>query len=262
MTRTSVIDEDQALYFNLLAEIGHTKHVGGVKATQRIIELMDPRAGDTLLDVGCGVGIAPVFLAEHYGCRVVGLDVMPRMVERAHERARRKGVSDRTDFRVANMHALPFENGAFAAAYAESVLTFSDRKVQVIDEMARVVRPGGYVAFNEAVWVNPPPEDKADFMARAAGMPDGILSHERWQEILNATVLREVVSEKHQLTFLEESKSQYGRISLSDYLRAIPGFFRAITRPAYREVFRTALGSTPPDYFNYVGYGVYGGRVG
>ena len=177
-------------YFNLLAEMGHTKHIGGLAATQRLIELIEPGPGDEVLDVGCGVGIFAAFLAEKIGCRVVGVDITPQMIERAQERAERKGVAKLLDFRIADMHALPFEDGWFNAAIAESVLTFSADKAHVVNELVRVVKPGGMVAFTEAIWVQPPPEGKADFMARAAGMPHGILTHDEWQAIMVVTWIR------------------------------------------------------------------------
>ena len=254
------IAEEQSIYFNLLAEIGHTKHIGGLKATGRLLELIAPQAGDKILDVGCGVGIAAVFLAENVGCRVTAVDITPRMVERARERAARAGVGDLVDFRVANMEELPFEENAFDSAIAESVISFSKEKLQVVNELARVVKPGGVVAFTEAIWVQPPPQGKGDFMARAAGLPDGLLDNEAWRQVMADSDLRDVVAEAYAITAREESQSQFGRVPLSDYLRALPGFFRAITNAQYRQVFRKALGSTPKDYYKHIGYGVYGGK--
>lgn len=254
------IEAEQRTYFNLLADMGHTKHIGGMAATERLAQIIDPQPGDEILDVGCGVGIGAVYLAQRFGCRVSGVDLMPRMVERARERAERHGVLDRVDFRVADMHALPFAGSSFSSAIAESVLSFSADKAQVVEELARVVEPGGMVAFTEAIWVQPPPPGKVDFMARAAGMPHGILSHEEWQAIIEASDLQQVIAESYALTARQESKNQYRRIGLSDYLRTLGNFFRAIANPQYRGVFRSAMSSVPRDYFKHIGYGIYGGQ--
>ena len=254
------IGKQQSTYFNLLAEIGHTKHFGGLAATKRLLEIIKPKPGHEVLDVGCGVGIGPVFLAEKIGCRVVGVDITPRMIQRAQDRAQRKGVTELVDFRVADMHALPFAGSHFDAAIAESVLTFSQDKTHVVNELARVVKQGGMVAFTEAIWVRPPPEGKADFMARAGGMPEGILTHEEWRAIVAASNLEQVVAEATPVTARQESKNQAGRTSFDDYIRSFGGFFKAITRPEYRQVFRSAIVSTPRDFYKYIGYGVYGGR--
>jgi SAM-dependent methyltransferase len=260
MHESQTIAQEQSIYFNLLADIGHTKHIGGLKATGRLMELIAPQSGNQVLDVGCGVGIAPVFMAKQFGCHVTGVDITPQMIERAEERAVREGVQDLTEFRVADMHALPFEDNQFDAAIAESVLTFSHDKVGVVNELARVVRPGGMVAFTEAIWVQPPPPDKADFMARAGGMPDGILDNEAWRAILEASVLQDIVAEPYSITAREESRSQAGRIPFTDYLRAVPRSIKVFANAQYRQVFRTACSSMPRDYYNYVGYGIYGGE--
>jgi ubiquinone/menaquinone biosynthesis C-methylase UbiE len=254
------IDAEQRTYFNLLADMGHTKHIGGMAATERLAEIIKPEPGDELLDVGCGVGIGAVYLAQQFGCRVAGVDITPRMIKRAQERAERHGVLDRVEFRVADMHALPFEAASFTGAIAESVLTFSADKVQVVNELARVVQPGGMVAFTEAIWVQPPPADKADFMARAAGMPHGILDHEEWQAIVETSGLQQIIAESHTVTARQESKNQYRRISLGDYLRTLGNFFKVILSPQYRDVFHSAMSSVPKDYFRYIGYGIYGGQ--
>jgi ubiquinone/menaquinone biosynthesis C-methylase UbiE len=229
-------------------------------ATKRLVEIIEPKHGHEVLDVGCGVGIGAVFLAKKIGCRVVGVDITPRMIERSQERAERHGVASQVDFRVADMHALPFAGSRFDAAIAESVLTFSEDKVHVLNELVRVVEPGGVIAFTEAIWVQPPPAEKADFMARAAGLPHGILTHDEWQAIMATSNLDQVIAEAYKVTARQESKNQYGRVSLGDYIRAFGGFFRAITRPQYRQVFRSAMSSIPKDYFKHIGYGVYGGR--
>ena len=257
MTYMVTFSDEQRTYFELLAEIGHTKHIGGVKATGRLVELIDPGRGDAVLDVG----IAPVFLAKQFGCLVTGVDITPLMLQRAGERALREGVIDFVDFRVANMHALPFEDNAFDSAIAESVITFSHDKVSVLNELARVVRPGGVVAFTEAIWARQPPPGQEQFMGRASGMPEGILNNEAWRKALEASVLGDIVAEPYAITAREESKSQAGRIPAADYLRAIPRSFKVLGKSEYRDVFRTAFKSMPKDYYHYVGFGIYGGVV-
>jgi arsenite methyltransferase len=226
----------------------------------RLAEIIAPEPGDEVLDVGCGVGIGAVFMAKQFGCRVMGVDITPRMIERARERAERHGVADLVDFCIADMHDLPFEADRFAGAIAESVLTFSADKAHVINELIRVVKPGGMIAFTEAVWVQPPPPGKEDFMARAGGMPQGILAHDEWRTIMEASVLEQIIAEVNPITAREESKNQAGRASFGDYMRSFGGFFRAIAKPEYRQVFRSAAGSMPKDFYKYIGFGVYGGR--
>lgn len=91
-------------------------------------------------------------------------------------------------------------------------------------------------------------------------MPHGVLHHGEWQAILASSDLQTIIAESYALTASEEAKNQYRRISIGDYIRTFGAFLQAIRKPQYREVFRSALGSAPKDYFHYVGYGVYGGQ--
>ena len=253
------IASDQALYFDMLAEMGHTKHIGGLAATIRLMELTNPQNKDDVLDVGCGVGIAAAFLAQQYSCHVVGVDITPRMLIRARERAERKGVAAFTDFRVADMHALPFEEGYFDAVIAESVICFSSDKEHVLAEMIRVLKPGGFVAFTEATWRILPPPDVARQMAQVLGLPEGMLQHEAWRAVLQSSQLEQLVAEEYPITFREEARNQYRRIDVSDYLHTFCRFLKVFMNPAYRAIYRGALASAPASYYHYVGYGVYGG---
>ena len=87
-------------FFDFAAEAGLTKHLGGVEATDELAHLCRIDEDSYVLGVGCGVGATPVYLAGTYGCRAMGVDIVPRVIERCEERARRERVVSRTEFRV------------------------------------------------------------------------------------------------------------------------------------------------------------------
>jgi cyclopropane fatty-acyl-phospholipid synthase-like methyltransferase len=66
--------DDAKRYFAFLAQLGFTKHIGSMQATRELIELCHIQRGAHVLDVGCGVGATPRYLAEELGCRVIGVD--------------------------------------------------------------------------------------------------------------------------------------------------------------------------------------------
>ena len=126
--------------FELQAHLGMTKHLGGFDATEELIALCHIQRGSTVLDVGCGAGATSCRLAKHYGCVVVGVDILERMVYRAQERAGREGVSNRAIFQVADAQALPFEDNLFDAVITESVTAFPADKQQAINEYPAELR--------------------------------------------------------------------------------------------------------------------------
>lgn len=109
------------------------------------------RPGDRLLDLGCGPGSITLDLAEAVGPqgRVVGVDGAPVAVETARAAAAARGDST-TVFEVADAYALPFEDDSFDVAHAHQVLQHLADPVAALRELARVVRPGGIVAFRDA----------------------------------------------------------------------------------------------------------------
>ena len=66
--------ENEPTFFDFAAEVGLTKHIGGVEATEALVELCHIAEGSYVLDVGCGAGVTPCFMARKYGCRVVGVE--------------------------------------------------------------------------------------------------------------------------------------------------------------------------------------------
>ena len=65
--------ENEPTFFDFAAEVGLTKHIGGVEATEALMELCHIGTGKYVLDVGCGAGVTPCFIAQRYDCRVVGV---------------------------------------------------------------------------------------------------------------------------------------------------------------------------------------------
>lgn len=84
------------------AYVGLTKHLGGASVIDALAQLCHIGPGSCVLDVDCGAGATPCYLARKYDCRVMGVDIKEQMVERSREQAIRQGVADRVEFRVAD----------------------------------------------------------------------------------------------------------------------------------------------------------------
>lgn len=112
------------------------------------------------LDVGCGGGNTACLIVEQYGSHVQGVDISSVMIDKAKERARRRGLDDKVEFRVADAFELPFEDDSFDVVLVESVLTpLPGDKGKALGEMVRVVRPGGRIAANETTVDPSAPEE-------------------------------------------------------------------------------------------------------
>jgi demethylmenaquinone methyltransferase/2-methoxy-6-polyprenyl-1,4-benzoquinol methylase len=106
---------------------------------RRLIGFVGPPRGLRVLDLATGTGDIAFALAER-GAEVVGLDVTPRMIELAH--AKRDGRIP-VWFLVGDMLALPFPSQSFDAVTVGYGLRNVPDLAVAIDEIARVVKPGG-----------------------------------------------------------------------------------------------------------------------
>lgn len=112
---------------------------------------LDLTPGMSVADVGCGAGTDLPGLSRLVGPdgQVVGVDLSVALVETADARTAALG---NVSTRVADAHALPFEDGQFDAARVDRVLLHVERPDAVVRELARIVRPGGRVVASEGDW--------------------------------------------------------------------------------------------------------------
>jgi len=251
--------EPDITYFELQAYVGTTKHMGGFEATKELIELCHVDGDAYVLDVGCGAGATACYLAEAYGCRVVGVDLREAMVARSKERAQKLGVTDRVAFRVADAQDLPFDDGTFDAVLCESVATFIEDKRRVVGELARVARPGGWVGFNEEIWLKPPPPEVVDHVRRMWPIKPNVPTAEGWEALLREAGLQEVVTSVYKVDPRREA-SQVKRYTWGDMFRM---FWRALVLYVRSPEFRAYMkrqGQLPKGVFEYLGYATVVGR--
>jgi len=263
------ISESGLQFFDFLADTGFTKHPGSLNSTLELIELCHIGEGQHILDVGCGVGATPCYLAKQYGCRVIGVDITPKMIEWSKERAKREGVEDTVEFRVADAQNLPFEDATFDAVICESVVVFLEDKQRAVDEYARVTKQGGYVGLNEMTLLKPSPADIEhpteflDHLSQVGGIAGGMLTAEEWTEFLRNAGLEGIVARSYQLDLRKEAKARFKRYRLRDMLGA---FWRCgrmyLKDPSSKAFLKETLKGTKhitKDILENPGYGVYVG---
>ena len=129
-------------FLDMQAYVGITKHIGGIEATDELLSLCHIEDAHEVLNVGCGIGVGPTYIAKKYNCRVMGADISEKMIEWSCRRVREERVEAKVEFRTADVLDLPFETDRFDAVLAESVLIFVRDKARAIRECVRVTKPG------------------------------------------------------------------------------------------------------------------------
>ncbi len=111
---------------------------------QTLIELAAPVRGETVLDVGCGMGTLAIVIAPRVGSGAVhGIDASPEMIGVAREKAVKVGAA--IDFQVAVVEALPFPDAMFDLVTSSLMLHHlpDELKATGLREIRRVLKPGG-----------------------------------------------------------------------------------------------------------------------
>ncbi|HEY3062650.1 MAG TPA: class I SAM-dependent methyltransferase, partial [Chloroflexota bacterium] len=139
-------------------------HPGGRTATDELIRRADFRAGQSVLDVGCGVGTTAIEIARRFGAMVTAVDIAPLMLERATVNIAGAGLGNQAHVEHGDICNLRFENARFERLVAEAVTMFVDRP-RAARELVRVCKPGGRVLASEFYWRKPPtPEARQLFL--------------------------------------------------------------------------------------------------
>jgi ubiquinone/menaquinone biosynthesis C-methylase UbiE len=124
--------------------------------TQRFITALGEPAHGSVLDVACGPGILSAALAK-IARDVVALDLTPQMLTKAAQRCSEAGLNNVT-FREGNATELPFANAAFDAVVTRLSVHHFDRPKRVIEEIFRVLRPGGTFVLADVISSEVPAE--------------------------------------------------------------------------------------------------------
>lgn len=108
----------------------------------------------TILEVGCGIGIDLIRFAKK-GAKVTGIDLAEQSIDLARKYFKQSNVEG--DFKLGNGEALEFEDNSFDVVYAHGVIQYTANAQKMLDELHRVVRPGGEVimmVYNKNSWLN------------------------------------------------------------------------------------------------------------
>lgn len=123
--------------------LGDSFHPGGTQLTHELAERLGLGRNSRVLDIASGRGTSALYLAEHFGCEVVGVDLSEENVRLATAAAVELGLSDRVHFILGDAEHLAMADASFSAIICECAFcTFPD-KAAAVREFYRVLVPGG-----------------------------------------------------------------------------------------------------------------------
>jgi SAM-dependent methyltransferase len=131
----------------------HSSRFGKIREREWLLDLISWRGDETVLDVGCGLGVMLIGAAKRLTTgTAAGIDIWQtkdlsgNCSEGTLENARREGVADRVTVSTADMRQIPFPNGHFDVIVSNVAIHNiykADERAAAVREIARVLKPGG-----------------------------------------------------------------------------------------------------------------------
>jgi len=124
-------------------------HGRGLAATEELADGLRVHESDRILDVGSGLGGPARYLANRFGCQMVGIDLTTEFCQVAERLNSLTGLDQSVRIHEGSALAMPFEDSAFDGAYSMNVsMNIADRS-SLYREIHRVLRPGAWLIFSE-----------------------------------------------------------------------------------------------------------------
>jgi SAM-dependent methyltransferase len=131
-----------------LAPVDHF-HARGFQATAELADVLPIKAGQHIVDIGCGVGGPARYLAKRFGCRVSGVDITPPFVEAANKLTALLKMQGHVEAKLGDGQQLPFGDGLFDGGYAQHVTMNVPDRARFFAQVYRVLKPGAFFAITE-----------------------------------------------------------------------------------------------------------------
>lgn len=144
------------------------------------------RAGEVVVDLGCGGGLDVFLAARRVGPsgRAIGIDMTPQMIELARRNAQcgpEGRAYSNVEFHLATIDRLPLADASVDCVISNCVINLAPDKSAVFREIARVLRPGGRLAVSDIALKQSLPAELAGDLMAYVGCIAGAISIEEYR---------------------------------------------------------------------------------
>lgn len=132
--------------------------VASRRTVEQLASLLDLSAQSRVLDLGAGYGGAARYLAQTYGSQVVALNLSEVENQRDRQMNQAQGLADRIEVLDGSFEQIPCEEASFDVVWSQDAILHSGDRLQVLREVARVLKPGGSFVFTDPMQADTCPE--------------------------------------------------------------------------------------------------------
>lgn len=131
-----------------LAPVDHF-HARGFPATVELADRLPIKAGQHIVDIGCGLGGPARYLAKRFQCTVSGVDITQPFVEAANMLTKLVRMEGQVKIEHGDGQRLPYSNACFDGGYTQHVTMNVPDRARFFAEAYRVLKPGAFFALTE-----------------------------------------------------------------------------------------------------------------
>ncbi len=134
--------------------MGEQIHVGGFKSSMELATNAGIKEGMKGCDLCCCSGAGMRFLAKNFKTEMTGVDATDKVIEVGKKRVENEKLVGKVQFVKGDVTDIPMDDGKFDFVWGEDAWCYVEDKGKLISEAARMLKPGGIIAFTD--WVEGP----------------------------------------------------------------------------------------------------------
>lgn len=184
--------------------------------------------GDTVIDLGSGAG-NDCFVARHetgLEGKVIGVDFTPTMIQKARSNAEKLGFNN-VEFREGDIDNMPVSENVADVVVSNCVLNLVPNKEKVINEIFRVLKPGGHFSISDIVLAGNLPEALREDAEMYAGCVAGAIQKDEYlQQIKDAGFQHITLQKEKPISIPDDILSKYlSGEQIADFNKGETGIF-------------------------------------
>lgn len=162
------------------------------------------RKGEIVLDLGSGAGFDAFLASKKVGSKgkVIGVDMTPKMVEKAKENATKGGFAN-VEFREGDIESLPVDNDSVNVVISNCVINLAPNKRKVFTEIYRVLKPGGRLMVADTMLLKPLPVKLRGDEKLLTGCVGGAMLKSSYLDLLRKSGFSNIIIHQKKQGFLK-----------------------------------------------------------
>lgn len=187
---------------------------GGKQTTDVVLSRIQIKPGSKVLDMGSGIGGHSFYLAEKYGCRVLGIDLSRNMVAVAEDHLnRRPHLQKLIEFELKDATKLSdLEENSFDVIYSRDMMLHIDDKANLFSNFYKWLKPGGQVIFTD--YVRGDKKDySSEFKAYVAQRQYHLLTVKEYYNIMQGAGFTDIASEDWTIAFKDALERELNQLT-------------------------------------------------